>query len=68
MLEGEMKTYKSIDKVDSDESNGYIEYLRTLNSTGLPPHELKLKEKHTDHVIAEFESMCFYVTLKVLAS
>uniref|UniRef100_A0A914DXX8 ATP-dependent DNA helicase n=1 Tax=Acrobeloides nanus TaxID=290746 RepID=A0A914DXX8_9BILA len=48
MLEGDTRIYKSIDKADDGEPKGYIEYptefLRTLNSSGLPPHELKLKE------------------------
>jgi hypothetical protein len=44
----EMKLYFSVDKVDSDEPKGYIEYpdefLHSLNESGLPPHELRLTE------------------------
>jgi hypothetical protein len=46
-LEGEFKTYYSVDEVDaSDEQerlNFPIEFLNTLTPSGMPPHELKLK-------------------------
>lgn len=42
------RTYISTDKIDDDQPKGYIEYplefLHSLQSSGLPPHELKLKE------------------------
>jgi ATP-dependent DNA helicase PIF1 len=44
----ETKLFFSVDKVDSDEPKGYIEYpdefLHSLNESGLPPHELRLTE------------------------
>jgi hypothetical protein len=43
----DVKTYLSIDKVDSNEPSNFVEYppefLHSLKESGLPPHELKLK-------------------------
>lgn len=47
LIPGEEKTFFSEDLVDKDEAYSYVEYpdkfLHTLEGSGLPPHELKLK-------------------------
>jgi len=47
ILEGESKTYLSVDSMDGDEeeerSNYPIEFLNTLTPSGMAPHELTLK-------------------------
>jgi hypothetical protein len=44
----QMEVYYSHDKVDKEEPHNFIEYppefLHSLNESGLPPHELKLKK------------------------
>ena len=46
-LEGEFKTYYSVDAVGASEEQGRlnfsVEVLNTLTPSGMPPHELKLK-------------------------
>ncbi|KAL7079773.1 hypothetical protein ACQ4LE_001173 [Meloidogyne hapla] len=46
LVEGDEKIFKSVDNAENENGSDYApEYLNTLYSSGLPKHELKLKEK-----------------------
>ena len=59
LMSAQENKYLSADSVsesDSERHLYHIEFLNNLNPPGLPPHSLKLEDKHTSHAARKFKS------------